>query len=113
MAKALSPAPSRQTVRSVFPNTAFRSSSSRGFHSLGPWGSGRNLVKMQIFVKVLSWILTIASVFLRLLASQVDAYSFLQKPFGSGQIPATVPIVEVTDPSPYCFIQFLDDYLFR
>ena len=34
--KALSPAPPRQSVHSVFPNTAFRSSSSKGFRSLSP-----------------------------------------------------------------------------
>ena len=39
MAKALSPAPPHQTVRAVFPHTAFRSSSSRSFHSLSPRGS--------------------------------------------------------------------------
>ena len=93
MAKALFPAPPRQTVHSVFPNTAFRSSSSRGFRSLGPWSGGRNLVKMQICVKVLIWILAIASVFLRLLPSQVDAYPLSLKPFDHGQVSATVPIV--------------------
>ena len=43
MAKALSPAPPRQTVHSVFPSTAFRSSSSSGFRSLSlspAWPSG-------------------------------------------------------------------------
>ena len=103
----------RQTVHSVFPNTAFRSSSSGGFRHLAPWSSGWNLVKMQIFVKVLIWILSIASAFLRLLPSQVNAYSFFQKPFDSGQAPATVPIVKVTSPSPGCLIQFLDDHFFR
>src|SRR4030042_4936697 len=34
--KALSPAPPRQSVHSVFPNTDFRSSSSKGFRSLHP-----------------------------------------------------------------------------
>src|SRR4030067_358963 len=63
---ALSPAPPRQTVHSVFPNTAFRSSSSRGFRSLGPWSGGWNLVEIQILIKVLIWILAIAFVFLRL-----------------------------------------------
>ena len=68
---------------------------------------------MQICVKVLIGILAIASVFLRLLPSQVDAHSFFQKPFGSGHVPATIPIVKVTDPSPYCLIQFLDDESFE
>jgi len=40
--RALSPAPPHQTVRSVFPNTAFRLSSSGGFR---PRSFGRNFVK--------------------------------------------------------------------
>src|SRR4030042_3548652 len=93
VANALFPAPPRQTVHSVFPNTAFRSSSSGGFRSLSPWSGGWNLVEIQILIKVLIWILAIASVFLRLLPSQVDAYSFFQKPFDRGQVSAAVPIV--------------------
>ena len=112
MVDTLSPAPPRQTVRSVFPNTAFRSSSSRGFRSLGPWSGGWNLVKIQSFIKILIWVLAIASALLRLFSSQVDAYSLLQKPFDRRQISATVPIVKVSDPSPYDLIQFLDDHFF-
>ena len=102
MANALFPAPPRQTVHSVFSRHGgtFRSSSSRGFRSLSPWSGGWNLVEIQILIKVLIWILAIASVFLRLLPSQVDAYSLFQKPFDHGQVLATVPIVKVTDPSP-------------
>jgi predicted nucleotidyltransferase len=42
--KDLSPAPPHQTVRSVFPNTVFQSSSSRGFRRLSPWGICRYLI---------------------------------------------------------------------
>ena len=106
------------------PNTAFRpafaetlragrSSSSNGFRNLSPWSSSRYLIKPQGFVKVLIRISFTAYVFLRMLPSQVYAHSLIQKPFGSRQISATVPIVKVTSPSPYCLIQFLDDHLFR
>ena len=44
LALSLFPAPPHQTVRSVFPNTAFQSSSSRGFHSLSPWSCRGYLV---------------------------------------------------------------------
>ena len=37
---------------------------------------------MERVIKIMIWVLAIASALLRLLPSQVDAYSFFQKPFG-------------------------------
>src|SRR3990170_5809904 len=49
---ALSPVPPHQTVRSVFPNTAFQSSSSRDFRCLSPGNRRRYLIQPDIFIQV-------------------------------------------------------------
>ncbi len=116
---SISSSPSSNRTFSLFPfgqasppSTAFRSSSSSGFHSLNPWSSCRDLEKSQGCIKVLVRVSFIASALLRMLPSQVYTHSLIQKPFERRQVAATVPIVKVTCPSPNYFIELLDEHLF-
>jgi hypothetical protein len=111
VAKALSPAPPRQTVHSVFPNTAFRSSSSRSFRSLSPWCSRRYLEQSQIVIKISVRIIFITSAFLCMLPSQVDSHPFVEEVPELRKITTTITVVKVTDPSPNLLIELPDDHL--
>ena len=106
MAKALSPAPPHQTVRSVFPNTAFRSSSSSGFRSLGPRGCRRYLIQLQSLVEVAIRIRFIPAALLPMLPSQVNPHALLQKPLDGMKISTTMSIVKISHPSPNASLSF-------
>ena len=113
MAKALFPAPPRQTVHSVFPNTAFRSSSSRSFRSLSPRSSRRYLVQSKIVIKISVGINFVTSAFLRMLPSQINSYPLIKKLLEPRQVSATVTIVKVTYPSSNQCIELPDEHLFE
>jgi hypothetical protein len=112
VANALSPAPPHQTVHSVFPSTAFRSSSSGGFHSLSPRCSRRYLVQSKSLMQISVGVSFIASALLRMLPSQVYSHPFIEKVLDLFQVAATVTVVIVTRPSTDQFVEFPDDHLF-
>ena len=113
MAKALSPALPHQTVHSVFPNTAFRSSSSSGFRSLSPWGRGGYLIQSKSAIEVFIRERFITPALQLMSPPQINPHALLKEPLQEFQIFTTVPVVKISCPSPYSLIELLDDHLFR
>ena len=106
-------APPHQTVHSVFPSTAFRSSSSGGFRSGAPRGLHWYLEKPESVIEIGIGVGFVASAFLLVFTSQVNPHALLKKPSQGREISTTTSIVEISNPSANVFIDSLDDYLCR
>ena len=113
MAEALSPIPPHQTVRSVFPNTAFQLSSTTGFRRSSPGGSRWNFIKAQDFVIIFVRERSISKAMIMMLPTYVDTHSIAQIISQSRHCRGTVAIVEVTHPASDDFVHSSDYYFSR
>src|SRR5208283_1042797 len=108
----LFPTPPHQTVRSVFPNTAFQSSSSSGFRSLSPWGGGWYTVETEVFIEIGVGVFPVSPALEPMLSAQVYPNPFFGVVLQVGKGCAAVPVVEVVRPSTERLIESRNDYFF-
>ena len=108
----LSPVPSHQTVRSVFPNTAFQSSSSRGFRLLSPWGGCRYLIEAEVFIQVSVRKCFISPILHPMFASQICSHPFIKVSLQLQQVSTAIAIVKIVHPTSDNLVEFIDDHFF-
>ena len=93
------PVPPHQTVRSVFPNTAFQSSSSGGIR--GPGSSGRDFVESEAFIEIRIGVCDITPFPFPVFSSEICSHPFFEVVPDVGTCSGAVLVAEVDDPSPH------------
>jgi hypothetical protein len=107
----LSPAPPLQTVRSVFPNTAYQLSSSKDFRRSKLRSSRRHFIEAEGFVVITVRKRLVAKAVVMMFAAQAHTHPIAQIISQSRHRFCAVAIVEVSNPSSDNFIHPLSAFL--
>src|SRR5208337_4725974 len=98
---------------SVFPNTAFQSSSSSGFRGLSPWSGSRYFVETEDFIEIGAGVFCVSPALEAMFPPQIRPNPFFGVVTKMREGCATVPVVEVVRPSTERLIESHNDYFFR
>ena len=74
---------------------------------MSPRSTSWYLVQSKSVVKISVGISFVASAFLRMLSSQIDSYPFVKEGIELLKVPATITVIEVTDPTANLLIAVL------